>query len=187
MLQDSIDTLGELLAQRPVDLAALPADFEQFASAPFLRAATYLQAIGQKAACETMMRLTEGKRDTLQVIILCRMLFTKKGDAEFRPPRLGGPLYPGGTTGADWPLEPIAEVKGVPFLIVRGYELFGRGESAKAYLQYCMEQCAWNDFRFAHVPPGQMRESLDELIKSTAWKQPLSEEERKFLAQQIEE
>jgi hypothetical protein len=187
-LQAMINSLGELLAQRPVDLAALPPPNAQpFVSAPYLRAAAYLQALGQKAACEKMKQAAEANREGRQVIVLCRMLFTKKDDEKFRRPELGSPGFLGGTRPADWPLEPIAEVKGVPFLIVRDYSLRGKTESAAAYLKYCMEQCSWNDFRFAQVPPGQMRESLDELIKSTAWKQPLDEEERLFLARQIEE
>ena len=39
-------------------------------------------------------------------------------------------------------------VDGVPFLIATGYVLGGRAETASSYLEYCLEKCAWSDFRF---------------------------------------
>jgi hypothetical protein len=88
---------------------------------------------------------------------LCRMLFVKKANNGFRRPMLGA------TDLADWPWEPIELVQTVPFLITYGYSLHGRQESAREYLAYCVDNCAWSDVTYTLISPTQKRAALIQL------------------------
>jgi outer membrane protein assembly factor BamB len=152
---------------------------------PFLRAAVALQAMGKEKACEKLLELSTDPRRGDRVIVLCRMLFTKKA-AGIRRPMLGGPVFLAETSAMDWPLEPIELVDGVPFLITRGYELGGSPEPGEGYLKYCITACAWNDVAFTVPGPKAKQAALDKLLQSPKWKARLGDEEKKFLAAQIE-
>src|SRR5258707_376899 len=117
------------------DLASLPSFHgRQYAVAPYLRSAVRLQSMGRDEACKALL----ASKDDDQVFVLCRMLFTKRGASEFRRPLIGGALFLGTTDYADWSLEPIELVDGIPFLITQGYILAGVPEAAGSYLRYCM-------------------------------------------------
>jgi hypothetical protein len=96
----------------------------------YIRAAGDFQAMGKDKACDTLLRLSNIRGGNTQAIVLCRMLFVRKPKGEFRRPGLGAPIFVGGTSVEDWPLEPIEMVDGIPFLMTRGYFLAGRPESA---------------------------------------------------------
>ena len=83
-------------------------------------------------------------------------------------------------------LGPIELVDGVPFLITRGYSLGGKAELGKDYLKYyCMKECDWNTAAFKTVSPKDKQAALAKLLVSTKWKGRLSDEDKKFLAEQI--
>jgi RNA polymerase sigma factor (sigma-70 family) len=153
---------------------------------PYIHAAAFLQAMGKDKA---RARLTEVARDEKRresVIVLCRMLFARKPGGEFRRPELGKATFLGNTNSADWPLEPIELVDGVPFLIVDGYKPSNRvdrppwqynepfdyrgAEQAEAYLKYCFDRCHWSDVVFKAQDEQAKENALKKLLASPKWK-----------------
>jgi len=145
---------------------------------PYINAAIDLQALGKDRAIQVLHALA--RRGEYSVFVLCRMLFTNKGNARFRGPALGGDIF-----NDAWPLEPIEIVGGVPFLIVRGYALGGRAETPGMYLYYCVCNCEWNPYHFQKKTEAEKQEALQKLLSSPKWKKFLDNETRAFLAAQI--
>ena len=171
-------------------LLSLPDPFltpGKFRCDPYVAAAARFQNVGRKAAIKALGVLARDERASggQRAVVLCRMLFTKKAASEFRRPMLGAAVFLGGTDYPDWPMEPIEVIDGVPFLIVRGYELGGRAESSERYLSYCVTHCEWNGVTFASRTPPEKAKALDKLTGSAKWKRPLDADERDFLAEQI--
>ena len=169
-----------------VSLKDLP-DFQSdaFKVDPYLRAAAALQGMDKDKATETLLALAREEKDGKRVIVLCRMLFTSKAGGEFRRPALGAAAFLGGTTYADWPLEPIELVDGVPFLITRGYALEGVAELSEGYLRYCLQECAWRGERFQTKSEREKKKALEKLLTSPKWKSGLEAAEKEFLSAQI--
>ena len=164
------------------DLSSLPSFHgRQYTVAPYLRAAIRFQSLGREEACKALL----ASKDDEQVFVMCRMLFMKRGASEFRRPMIGAAMFPAGTDYADWPLEPIDLVDGIPFRIATGYILSGVPESAKAYLDYCMANCDWNTTRFEERDAAWTNSALAKVIGSSKWKNPLSPAEREFFSAQI--
>ena len=159
---------------------------------PYLRAATTLQAMGRIRAGQVLLRLAHDQERGDRVFILCRMLFIKKRGREFRRPMIGAAFFVGltdytGETGyADWPLEPITLIDGIPFLVVQGYGIGGLPENPADYVRYCLTQCDWNTEHFRLRSPAEKRKALEKLLASHKWTRPLYMEERKFLASQTQ-
>jgi len=158
-----------------------------YRSEEYITAAFRLQALDHKAAAQLLMFMARSSpSDGDAVFILCRMLFTNRPAAQFRRPMIGGGQFFGDTDYADWPLEPIEIVDGVPFLISRRGLLAGFAEPNTSYLQYCLQECDRNNFRFTPKTAGQKAAALNKLLASPKWRRPLNESERKFLADQIQ-
>ncbi len=153
----------------------------------YLQAAWHLQKMGKDRACDMLSAFAKekGSDERDSIIVLCRMLFTRKAGTEFRRPMIGGASFLGGTDYKDWPLEPIELVDGIPFLITRGYILGGVPESPTQYLKYCLKTCDWNPHSFASKSKAEKQAALEKLLSSEKWKRKLNEDEREFLASQI--
>ncbi len=150
---------------------ALPdLNHDRYKADPYIAMAQALQSIGKEAAVKKLLAYAQDERHDFNVIILCRMLFVAKPNNDFRRPGIGGAYFLGDTDYANWPLEPIELVDGVPFLITRGYLLGGRGESGKSYLYYCIENCEWNKENYELKSGLEKREALDKLLASPKWK-----------------
>ncbi|HEY1186560.1 MAG TPA: hypothetical protein VGE74_02835 [Gemmata sp.] len=153
---------------------------------PYIATAGRLRGLGREKAI-TLLRA--GAKDPKQpddtVIALCRLLFTAKPRGEFRRPRLGAPGGLGGTDRTDWALEPIEVIDGVPFLVVDGYDIGGRPESAEDYLEYCLKECDWGATEFKPKMVAEKQKALDKLLASPKWKKPLTADEKAYLAAQI--
>lgn len=168
-----------------------------FRAAPYLEAAVALQALGQEKAvkflskrCDDIVRVVRaGKFEQVEngekAILLCRMLFVAKPKGEFRRPRIGDPSGIGDTAGEDWTLEPIELVDGVPFVVIKGYAIFGFPEMADHYLKYCVETCDWNPDKFKAKTADEKKKALEKLLASKKFKEPLTDDEKEFLAKQI--
>ena len=182
-----VSMMGGCSPPKDIPLEELP-PFEDgtFKSAPYIRAAAALQALGRKRACRQMMAWAKRDRNAEQLFVLCRMLFTRRGASEFRRPMIGGAVFLAGTTYNDWRLEPIELVDGVPFVIVRGHMLAGQPESPESYFEYCMANCDWSTFQYREQTPSQMRAALAKLLASPKWKRPLDQHEREGLEKQVE-
>lgn len=162
-----------------------------------IRAATELQALEKIEAMSFFLTFAKDsyKNNSFDgeqaLIALCRMLFTqrkssaKKAKPEFRRARIGEPGFLGDTDYDDWPLEPIEIIGGIPFLIVQGYTLAGFAEPADRYIEYCIGNCDWNDYRFRVVTMAQKQAALEKLLASPKWKQKLSSYDKEFFSIQI--
>jgi hypothetical protein len=170
-----------------LDLASLP-DLQsaKYKVSPYITAAARLQEMGRESACQVLLEAAQTNRESRQIIVLCRMLFSKRSGSEFRRPMIGGAHFLGGTDYPDWPFEPIELVDGVPFLITHGYVLGGVAEPADTYLRYCMTNCDWSTIRFRELTAKQKRDALEKLVASSKWKQSLDTYERDFLSAQID-
>jgi hypothetical protein len=191
-----------VLGTRPESSAAPPDDislkglqvFDEYRADPYIAAAAKLRAAGKEKAPGVLRAAAKDPEvGSLQVIILCRMLFTAKPKGEFRramigaPHNLDGTAYwlGGGSDRKDWPLEPIEVVDQVPFCVVAGYTLGGQPESPEQYLDYCLKECAWGATEFKPRTAVEKEKALEALLASKKWKKPLTDDERKFLAAQI--
>lgn len=152
---------------------------------PYIAAAAKLQAAGKVKAQELLLELAKDKEHGQKVIVLCRMLFTAKASGEFRRPAIGGAIFLGATNYADWPLEPIELLEGVPFLVVKGYILGGRAERAESYAKYCISDCVWRAEEFKSRTAAQKQKALERLFASPKWKAGPSDDEKQFLTSQI--
>jgi hypothetical protein len=174
------------------ELKGLPDSVEQdFKCDAYIEAATAIQALGPKRGLIALAKFSADSPDRtmpvdMRLIILCRMLFVKRPfPGEFRRPGIGAPVFLGGTTHDDWPLEPIELVDGVPFLITMGYSLAGLPESAERYLAYCMANCDWNSFQFQPKTHSEKAVALSRLLGSGKWKRPLHNYEEEFFTDQV--
>ncbi|HMV49721.1 MAG TPA: hypothetical protein PLD20_21665 [Blastocatellia bacterium] len=161
-----------------------------------LRAAIELQALGKASACEVLLAFTS-KYDSKsmtnstwaiklhEMVALCRMLFVKRPNSEFRRAMIGAAGFLGGTDYGDWPLEPIEIVDGIPFSVVNGYVLGGFPELVNAYLNYCIGNCDWNSFQFEMKTDAQKQEALRKLLASPKWKRELTTWDKDFFSAQI--
>jgi hypothetical protein len=170
---------------RLADLLKLP-DAEHYKVDLYIVAARSLQAMGKDKACGLLAELAAKDEDpNTRTVILCRMLFTAKRGEEFRAAMSGEPVILGGTQPSDWPLEPVALVDGVPFLVTWGYRLGGRAESSTQYLYYCTHECDWNESSYQPKTREEVRKALDALLSSAKLKGKLKDYEKDFLAAQI--
>ncbi|MFN0111595.1 MAG: hypothetical protein ACKVZH_22265 [Blastocatellia bacterium] len=156
----------------------------------FIRAAIALQSAEAGDAQSAFYSFSKSFKnfptaDNFGLIALARMLFTKK-TSEFRRARIGAPGFFGKTSFDDWPLDPIEIVDGVPFIVVNGYTLGGFPEPACWYIEYCIENCNWNNYKFTPKTNELKQAALDKLLVSPKWKSSLSEYDKKFLSAQIQ-
>lgn len=96
----------------------------------------HLRQLGKEKSLVVLKDYLAISREDGKVLVICRLLFVNpKG---WNPPGLGDPVPKIDPTAAkQFPLFPIAVSDRVPFLLVKGYRLQGRGESAAACLKLC--------------------------------------------------
>ncbi len=156
--------------------------YEHYTVRPYISAAIELQDMGREQAVFVLRECCENGENQNRVIILCRMLFEREGD--MRRPMIGAAAFPGNSTYADWPSEPIELVQNIPFLIARGYSLGGLPECAMDYLEYCELQCAWRNEIYVMPSDADLLASLNELLNSEKWQTSLTDEEEQFFRSQ---
>lgn len=165
---------------------------------PYIRAAVELQALGKEQACKLLYSFIQKygnpyrpasdnlSIDGLQIAPLCRMLFVKREGGEFRRISYGGATFVGGTDYADWPLDPIVIVDGVPFNVVVGIIIAGApAEYPEGYFYYCLENCDWNDFRFEVKSEAQKQEAFKNLLLLPKLENHLSDRSKELLSEQL--
>ncbi len=161
---------------------AWPLATDGFKSLSYLQAAVMLQAMEKDDKVRKLREMA--KRDDpmdLDVIVLCRMLFTRS-----KRPALGIPTYMGDSIwNSDWPLTPIEIVDGIPFFVVTGYGLSGLPESCESYLEDCIENCDWSRTRFTLPNEKVRKRALEKVLASPKWRRPLDKLERSILEAQI--
>jgi len=194
-LQDIADRASQISLKDLPDLNPSGSGFfgrsrgEVYKVDPYIRAAMTLQSMGKVKACETLLTLASYRRrnhDDMPLFLLCRMLFVAREGGEFRRPSIGYPILPRGSSLADWPLEPIEIVDGVPFLITHHYGSFsGRPETASLYVQYCIQHCDWNKTPFQMKSMAEKQQALEKLLTSPKGQRFLGDYEKNVLSDQI--
>jgi|SRR5580658_5979929 hypothetical protein len=163
---------------------------ERYKVDEYIRSAVALQSLDREAAIKRLHALAQDIESQGSVIILCRMLFTRRPGSGFRPPFIVKPMFLGETTDADWPLWPIALIDGIPFLVVVDNPdaiIGGLPESDEMYLRYCEADCDWSNTRYTPKTEQQKRGAMERLLASGKWKTNRDMDyRRRFFAQQIQ-
>jgi hypothetical protein len=153
---------------------------EGFRASRYLDEAIRLQGLGETERTSALRELARDVRRASDVFPLCRMLLVAREGREFRRPLLGGAVFIGRTGYADWPLEPITIHKGLPILVVRGYELGGSPEPPPDYVEYCLAAADWNPRKFVALD----REARLKLMWEFIYSRSLSDDENSWLLAQ---
>lgn len=156
----------------------------EFRAAPYLAAAIHLQKLGKDKAVASLAEMTRDGAHNDEFYILCRMLFVPQAGDKFRCPSMGSASFLGKTTATDWPLEPIEIVDGIPFCVVWGYSL-SEISRPDVYLNYCVEQCVWNNYAYGPKSDEEKQAALEKLLKSSKWQGNLEAIDRDYLESQI--
>jgi hypothetical protein len=161
---------------------------------PYIQSAQSLQTMGKEKACKFLRKLAQ-KDPTYctwpyyhpRTLTLCRMLFKAKPESEFRRAMLGATTFVGTTNYDDWPLDPIEIVDGIPFLVVvdHYYVCSGCPEFMTMYLDYCQENCDWNDYQFKPRSKAEKEQALKKLLALPRLKGKLDTDDQKFFEQQL--
>jgi beta-lactamase regulating signal transducer with metallopeptidase domain len=152
----------------------------KYRSAAYMNVASQLLALPENRRVEVLKDWSKRYND--QCIVLCRMLFEAKEGGQFRRPGLGAPSFVDSPDAQAWPLEPIALVDNVPFVIVHGYLLGGQPEPASNYLEYCLKNCKWRERDYSKSDQGTLTGAFKKLMDQF---DDLSPTSREFLANQI--
>jgi hypothetical protein len=162
----------------------------QYRIDPYLAAVQSFQTMGKEKALVKLQEFAAKDKATYctGTQILCRMLFKAKEGSSFRSARLGSGRKIGSTTLADWPLEPITIVDGVPFKVTVGFakSVSRPLERASDYVDYCIEECDWNTYKFTPKSIKEKRDALDKLLSTPKLKGKVSDRDQEFLEKQIE-
>jgi len=143
----------------------------EFNPVRLIRAVNVLQALGKEKALKALwayvhlageLPVADGFKyqvDEYRVLPVARLLFNGPpfvlGAGDISPPE-----------GKEWPLFPIVVVQDLPFMLVSGYILAGRGQSADEYLRGTA-----GSLREAPLAPRVTAlEAADELTQSETWK-----------------
>jgi hypothetical protein len=186
--------LSEITGDREIvakldDLSQLPTT-HGFKVYPYLKAAQSLQAMGKEKAGALLRdlatrELSRREWPYTRTITLCRMLFQAKPNSNFRRAYVGAPFYFDGRTSKDWPQEPITIVDGVPFLVAESYILAGMPESPIRYVDFCLSDCDWADYRYESQSRKQQQKAMDKLLSGLKMSERLRNHAREFLETQI--
>lgn len=146
-----------------------------------------LGSLGVDYAVSKLMRLAvveEG--EGVRTIVLCRLLFRSPSGGAMRRPGLGAPGFLGGSSSPeDWPFEPVHLHRGVPFYVVRGYNLAGLPESGSAYLSCCLREGTWNSDPIPEYDDDTLREVAEDFIANGPWEDALDEDSQAFIRSQV--
>jgi hypothetical protein len=118
-------------------IKAISSSLDQYKCSDCVRAVNNLRSLGKEQALKILETdLRENPHDNLKVILICRLLF--QNPAGWKPPVMGVPSPPVGSNSvAKFPLFPTALSERVPFVLLKDYELDGRGEFASDYIKRC--------------------------------------------------
>ena len=111
-------------------------DGHVFDSGAMVQVVNHLRQLGKEKSLAVLKDYLATSREDGKVLIICRLLFVNPNGWDH--PGLGDPVPAiNPTVAKQFPLFPIAVSDRVPFLLLRGYRLEGRGESAMPCLKLC--------------------------------------------------
>lgn len=158
--------VASVITPRAAYALAREQDFvREFRASYYLERAVALQALVPEERAARLRTLASDPLRSYEVFPLCRMLFEPRDGGTFRRPSIGGARFLAGTY-QDWPLEPITLSDGVPFLIVSGYLVGGKPESAARYVAYCLANCRWSQRKYTAGSATRVGEALERLLSS---------------------
>ena len=190
-----LQATGAILGRDTVDLSQC---YGPYRIKPFVKVAATLQALPEKARV-AQLRAWAAVRDRGEwdrplgrtVILLCRMLFEKKGGGSLPKPGFGAPSFIGGAgwmrdaREADaWPDEPFYFVGNIPIDITSGYILAGAAEQPDRYLENCLRDGRWTARRYAEVTDKMVKQAVQTLLRDHTWLRPLRPEEVQLITAQ---
>jgi hypothetical protein len=110
---------------------------ERYRCGDMIQVVNHLRQLGKDRSLAVLRKyLSSDGAEDAKVLFVCRLLFTNPSG--WKPPRLGESVPAiKGDVAKIFPLFPIALSDRVPFLVVKGYRLGGRGESATLCLKLC--------------------------------------------------
>ncbi len=172
----------------PVDLVPDQLSPETFNPAAILKTANKLIAIGNQDAYASLMAYAAKPRDPKSwqdriyrdyyIAWLCLLIYDPKPGSFLRVPAFGGPQFPPienytrdkGMESRDWPRFPLVVVQNVPFLLVRGYILFGVAEPGSEFLKDYQAHGVFRTTAYPIPTRADAAAALTDLLASPAWK-----------------
>ncbi len=133
----------------------------EFDPLALIRAVNGLHALGKEQALAVLRRyfefielIADPKRSweydikPKRIFLITRLLFVRN-DSNPQMPKLllGQPDVEPSPTDKSWPLFPLAIERQIPFFIIQGYSIGGRGANPLPHLEYCQQKC-----RLRHQP-----------------------------------
>jgi len=155
-------------ADRPAVARSIPNgdDFARsYRISHYLGLAAEFQTLALRDRADRLRAMAKDPSRFPDIFPLCRMLFEANAGGVFRRPLIGRASFLAGTY-QDWPLEPIALFEDIPILIVRGYSLGGKPESATQYVAYCLANCRRSDRKYTVPTTDRLRQTIDRFIAS---------------------
>jgi hypothetical protein len=139
-----------------------------------------LRKQGKEKSLATLRGYLANGGDNARVLLICRLLFVNP-DGWDRP--ILGETMPfiGKDDAKAFPLFPIALSDGVPFLLVRGYQLNGRPESAIK----CLNLCDGFAMVKKDYPSAGYEKAARALIQTRSFRQCYDEEELSAMAEMV--
>ena len=142
-------------------------------------AANHYIAMGEDRAVKELKLLEDstytemlrgGADPNTRISWLCRILFRGKPGHSIRPPAYGALTFlPPDMIGEQWPLYPVAESKGVYFVLSEGYLLAGVAEKASEYVDYCRKHGSFRKTKVKVPTRSEATRALEALTHSGNW------------------
>lgn len=168
-----------------IDLTTDQLTPETYNPAKILATANKLIALGRKDAEASLLKYAEKPIDVhieygienrdYYVAWLCLLIYDPKPHSSLPNPGFGDPDFPypafnNPEKSVDWPRFPLVLNQGVPFLLVSGYTLGGRGEPSTWYVKRCRADGIFHTTPYPIPSHAEAEKALNDLISSRKWK-----------------
>ena len=143
--------------------------FEDYNPVYVIQAVNALQPLGKGKALERIESYLESRdknKDAYGLFWVLRVLFEVPAKQGFPPARLGKPTIAPPAKPETLPRFPIAMIKDIPFLVIRGYFLRGLPEPVEAHVDYFRAHGSLREQVLA--PPASMQDIEEVFLQK--WK-----------------
>jgi len=169
---------------RKIPLQTATGLWSEFTPVTYLVSINKLIALGEEEGIRVLIEIAKappsrrpyGRRNAINLVLVCRMLFEPEDVEYLRRPKIGRLFFPSmGVEGKDWPHFPIAVEDGVPFLLCSNYTYISGLESGFEYLEYCLKNGKYRKDPTEIPGKEKIGEALLSLLTSERWKKILWE------------
>jgi hypothetical protein len=137
-------------------------------------AANYYIDLGEEKAVANLIEVANarpGSKASLRAALICRILFEPKNKRALRQPSFGELSLPAMTMPlSSWPEYPLLQQDGVWFLLDENYQLKGKAESPRAYIDFCRENGRFRTEKLIIPTRQQAEDALKSLQGSKRWR-----------------